>query len=243
MNEILKAKDLYRSYFEGGRELAVLKGLNLEVNEGEMVFLIGHSGVGKSTLLHLLGALDKPTAGKVRLDGADLYQLRERERAKLRNEKIGFVFQFYHLLPEFVAWENVVLPALIAVQSSSQAVLSACRSAQAGRRISVIKEKAVGILKEVGLGERVNHRPSQLSGGEEQRVAIARALINEPEIVFADEPTGNLDAENSRSIMQLIRELNKERKQTFVIATHQEGLAEKGDRLIRIVDGKAIEER
>lgn len=232
MGEILKAKDLCKSYLEGGRELAVLKSINLEVNKGEIVFIVGHSGVGKSTLLHLLGALDKPTAGESYLNGVNLYRLKDRERAKLRNEKIGFVFQFYHLLPEFSTWENVMLPALIAINSLSQA----------GRKIAVIKEKAVGMLKEVGLGERVNHRPGQLSGGEEQRVAIARALINEPEIVFADEPTGNLDAENSRLIMQLIRKLNERREQTFVIATHQEGLAEKGDRLIRIMEGKAIED-
>ncbi len=229
---ILKAKDLSKSYFEGGQELAVLKDINLEVRRGEIVFMIGHSGVGKSTLLHLLGALDRPTAGESYLKGVNLYQLKEQERAKLRNEKVGFVFQFYHLLPEFTAWENVMMPALIAINNP----------ARAGQRISGIKEKAVRMLAEVGLGDRVNHRPSQLSGGEDQRVAIARALINDPEIVFADEPTGNLDAENSRSIMRLIRGLNEKRKQTFVIATHQEKLAEKGDRLIRIVDGKAIEE-
>lgn len=231
MNEVLLVKGLYKSYLNGSRELPVLKGLDLTVRKGEIVFVIGHSGVGKSTLLHLLGALDKPTAGEVHLSGENLYQLKEQERAKLRNERIGFVFQFYHLLPEFFAWENVMMPALIAVKGPSQA----------SQRIGIIKEKAVRMLKEVGLGERVNHRPSQLSGGEEQRVAIARALINNPEIVFADEPTGNLDAENSRSIMELIRRLNERRKQTFVIATHQEGLAEKGDRLVRIVDGKAIE--
>lgn len=231
MRGILKAKGLCKSYWEGGRELAVLRDINLEVNKREMVFVLGHSGAGKSTLLHLLGALDKPTAGEVYLSGMSLYQLKEQERARLRNEKIGFVFQFYHLLPEFSAWENVLIPALVAIKGSSRT----------GQGKAIIKEKAVTMLKEVGLGERMNHRPSRLSGGEEQRVAIARALINDPEIVFADEPTGNLDAENSRSIMQLIRSLNERRKQTFVIATHQEELAEKGDRLIRIVEGKTIE--
>lgn len=233
MRKILEAKDLYKSYFEGGQELAVLRGINLEVDKGEMVFVMGPSGAGKSTLLHLLGALDKPTAGEVHLGGENLYQLKERERAKLRNEKVGFIFQFYYLLPEFSARENVLMPALIAAGSRSRA----------GQGSAAIKEKAMGMLKEVGLGERVNHRPSQLSGGEEQRVAIARALINDPEIVFADEPTGNLDEENGRSIMQLIRRLNERKKQTFVIATHQEGLAEKGDRLVRIVEGKTTEER
>jgi len=232
VREILKAKDICKSYFEAGRELTVLKGLNLEVNKGEIVFVVGHSGVGKSTLLHLLGALEKPTAGESYLNGVNLYKLKEQERAKLRNEKVGFVFQFYHLLPEFTAWENVMMPALITINNPDRA----------GQKTAVIKEKAIKMLEEVGLGERVNHRPSQLSGGEEQRVAIARALINDPEIVFADEPTGNLDTENSRSIMQLIRGLNRRRKQTFVIATHQEKLGESGDRMIRIVDGKAIEE-
>ncbi len=230
--KILKAKNLYKSYFEGERELAVLRGINLEVDKGEIVFVMGTSGAGKSTLLHLLGALDKPAAGEVHLNGVNLYQLKERERARLRNEKVGFVFQFYYLLPEFSAWENVFMPGLIAVGSRTRA----------GQRMAVIKEKALEMLREVGLGERGDHRPNQLSGGEEQRVAIARALINDPEIVFADEPTGNLDAENSRSIMQLIRKLNQERKQTFVIATHQEGLAEPGERLIRIVEGKVVEE-
>jgi len=229
---ILEAKNLYKSYFEADRELVVLKDLNLEVNKGEIVFIVGHSGVGKSTLLHLLGALEKPTAGESYIKGVNLYCLKEQERAKLRNEKVGFVFQFYHLLPEFTAWENVMMPALIAVNNSERA----------GRSTAVVKEKAIKLLEEVGLAERVNHRPSQLSGGEEQRVAIARALINDPEIVFADEPTGNLDAGNSRSIMQLIRELNRKRKQTFVIATHQEELVKSGDRLIRIVEGKAVEE-
>ena len=232
MRKILEAKDLYKSYFEGEREVAVLRGLNLEVDKGEMVFIMGPSGAGKSTLLHLLGALDKPTAGDVRLNRVNLYQLKERERAKLRNKKVGFVFQFYYLLPEFSAWENVLMPALIAAGSRPRG--------EAGS--AVIKEKAMGMLREVGLEERVNHRPSQLSGGEEQRVAIARALINDPEIVFADEPTGNLDEENSRSLMQLLRKLNERKKQTFVIATHQEGLAEKGERLIRIEEGKMVEE-
>ncbi len=227
MSEILEAKNLYKSYFDGGRELQVLRDLNLKINRGGITFMIGPSGVGKSTLLHLLGALDRPTAGEVRLDGVDLYGMSERERARLRSLKIGFVFQFYHLLPEFSAWENVMMPALISNKGQ--------RAADKGR--------ALGLLVEIGLRDRVNHRPSQLSGGESQRVAIARALINEPEIVLADEPTGNLDRGNSQVIMELIRELNEKRNQTFVIATHQEGLAQRGkDRLIRLANGEAIEE-
>ena len=229
---ILEAKGLSKSYRNGTRELPVLEGLDLTVGKGEMVFVVGYSGVGKSTLLHLLGALDKPTAGEVRLDGVDIYRLKDNERAKLRNEKVGFVFQFYHLLPGFSAWENVMMPMLIAVDNPSRV----------GRKTVALKKKAVRMLEEVGLGSRVNHRPNQLSGGEGQRVAVARALINDPDIVFADEPTGNLDVENSRSVMQLIRGLNEKRKQTFVIATHREELAGKGERLVRIVNGKALEE-
>lgn len=226
MSEILEAENLYKSYFDGGKELPVLRGLGLKIGRGEIAFVVGPSGAGKSTLLHLLGVLDRPTAGEVRLDGVDLHGLREKERARLRNLKIGFVFQFYHLLPEFSAWENVMMPALI----SNKGQRAKC------------KGRALELLKEIGLGDRVNHRPSQLSGGESQRVAIARALINEPEIVLADEPTGNLDSRSSHMIMELIRGLNEKRKQTFVIATHQEGLAQEGkEPVIRIVDGKAIE--
>jgi len=243
MRVILKARGLCKSHLNGSRELTVLKGLDLTVRKGEMVFVVGHSGVGKSTLLHLLGALDRPTAGEVRLDGMDIYRLKDKERARLRNEKIGFVFQFYHLLPGFSAWENVMMPMLIAVKSLPGRANRTQTGPSPGRRKSaVLKERAVNMLKEVGLGERLNHRPGQLSGGEGQRVAIARALINDPDIVLADEPTGNLDEANSRSIMQLIRRLNRRREQTVVIATHQEALAEKGDRLIRIINGKAVEE-
>ena len=227
MSEILEAKNLCKSYFDGGRELRVLRGVNLKINREEIAFVVGPSGAGKSTLLHLLGALDRPTAGEVRLDGVDLYGMREKERARLRSLKIGFVFQFYHLLPEFSAWENVLMPALISNRGQ--------RKRDKGRVLE--------LLKEIGLGDRVHHRPSQLSGGESQRVAIARALINEPEIVLADEPTGNLDKGSSQVIMELIRELNEKRRATFVIATHQEGLAQKGkDRVIRLADGEATEE-
>lgn len=227
MSEILEAKNLCKSYFDEGRELRVLQGVNLKIKRGEIAFMVGPSGVGKSTLLHLLGALDRPTAGEVRLNGIDVYRLRERERARLRSLKIGFVFQFYHLLPEFSAWENVMIPALISNKGQ--------RKRDKGR--------ALELLEEIGLRDRVHHRPSQLSGGESQRVAIARALINEPEIVLADEPTGNLDKGSSQVIMELIRELNEKRRQTFVIATHQEGLVQRGkERVIRLANGEAIEE-
>ncbi|MCK4261719.1 ABC transporter ATP-binding protein [bacterium] len=227
MSEILGAKNLCKSYFDGGRELRVLRGVNLKINKGEIAFVVGPSGVGKSTLLHLLGALDRPTAGEVRLNGIDVYGMRERERARLRCLKIGFVFQFYHLLPEFSAWENVLMPALISNK---------------GQRAAG-KVRALELLVEIGLRDRVHHRPSQLSGGESQRVAIARALINEPELILADEPTGNLDEGSSQVIMELIRELNEKRRQTFVIATHQEGLAQEGkERVIQLADGEAIEE-
>lgn len=183
--------------------------------------IMGPSGVGKSTLLHLIGGLDRPTAGEVLIDGADLFSLRDRELAIFRNNAIGFVFQFHHLLPEFTALENVMIPGMMH-----------------GRDFAVATEKAQNLLDEIGLGQRLNHKPSELSGGEQQRVAVARALINGPRLVLADEPTGNLDKQNSEALYDLILELNKKHGQTLIIVTHNELMATHAHRVIELEDGK-----
>lgn len=220
---MLEAKGLHKIYKIGASELHVLKGIDLEVKEGEAFAILGPSGAGKSTLLHLLGGLDSPTEGEVFVDGVNIYSISERERAKLRNKKIGFVFQFYHLLPEFDALENVALPLLI-------------RSENGNLRDS--RKKAIEILTAVGLSERLHHRPNQLSGGEQQRVAIARALINDPEILLCDEPTGNLDSETGKHILDLLWDLNQKRKMTMIIVTHEAEIAEKAGVVLHIKDGR-----
>ncbi len=217
---MLKAIDLSRSYKEGLKEVHALKGVSLEVKKGEILGIIGPSGAGKSTLLHLLGGLDIPTKGTVLLDGKDIYNMRDSARCRIRNRRMGFVFQFYHLLPEFSALENVMLPAMIGGQD---------------RR--AISQKAKNLLESVGLGPRIEHKPSELSGGEAQRVAIARSLMNDPDIVLCDEPTGNLDSEMSEGIYRLIFKLKNENDRTFVIATHHEEFIRKADRIVRIKDG------
>jgi lipoprotein releasing system ATP-binding protein len=220
---ILKAENLYKTYKDGKINLEVLKGIDLEVRKGEALCIIGPSGAGKSTLLHILGGLDEPSKGKVSFEGKGLYRIPEKERAKIRNKKIGFLFQFYHLLPEFSALENVILPALIDGISFSQ-----------------IKEKAKRLLRVVGLQMRMNHKPAQLSGGEQQRLAIARALINNPDIIFCDEPTGNLDSQCGEQIVQLLRKLNCEQDKTLVIVSHEAKIAKMANRIIHIRDGKLV---
>ena len=222
MSDLMDACRLHKVYIDGRCRLHVLKGIDLKIPKGKIAVVIGASGAGKSTLLHLLGGLDPPTEGEVLLDGVSLYGLNDSERAKVRCQRIGFVFQFYHLLPEFTALENVMLPALVA------------------RRARGVVAGARALLDSVGLGGRMDHRPDQLSGGEQQRVAIARALINDPDIVFCDEPTGNLDTKMSKLVCDLILRLNRERLQTFVIVSHDEGMAELGDEVYRIRDGRLI---
>lgn len=221
MSKILTTHQLCKTYMTGPQKVEVLKGIDLEVSAGEIVVIMGPSGVGKSTLLHLIGGLDRPTAGEVLIDGEDLFSLRDRELAVFRNNAIGFVFQFHHLLPEFTALENVMIPGMMH-----------------GRDFTVASEKAQNILDEIGLGQRLNHKPSELSGGEQQRVAVARALINGPRLVLADEPTGNLDKQNSKALYELILELNKKHGQTLIIVTHNELMATHAHRVIELEDGK-----
>lgn len=220
-NHIVKAEQVKKSYRMGKGELPVLKGITLEISYGEILAIVGPSGVGKSTLLHILGALDRPTSGKVEIDGVAAHELSEEKMAQFRNEKIGFVFQFHHLLPEFTALENVLMPALIS-----------------GKSIGHTKEKGEALLQSVGLKDRLHHRPNELSGGEQQRVAVARALMNNPKLILADEPSGNLDRESSEKLHDLLFHLCEEKKQSFVIVTHNEQLAARSHRTIKMFDGK-----
>lgn len=224
MNNLIRVVDLYKSYYDGVTELPVLKGVDLKVKKAEIVAIVGASGVGKSTLLHLLGGLDRPTEGTIFYEGEDIFALDDRELDRFRNEEIGFVFQFHHLLPEFTALENVAMPGLIARQTPD-----------------VAQNRAKELLEYVGLGERLEHRPSELSGGERQRVAIARALVNQPKAVLADEPTGNLDQKTSEAVHDLLWTLNDQFNQTFIIVTHNQTLAQRADRLIQLVDGQVFD--
>ncbi|HMQ79453.1 MAG TPA: ABC transporter ATP-binding protein [Ignavibacteria bacterium] len=217
----MKTTGLTKEYQVSKTEkLKVLKGIDTEIFEGEIVTIVGPSGAGKSTLLHIMGTLDKPSEGNVIFDGEDVFRLSSNDLARFRNTRIGFVFQFHHLLPEFSAIENVCLAAMIAGKTMKQA-----------------EPKAKELLTEVGLGSRLEHKPSELSGGEAQRVAIARALINSPKVILADEPTGNLDTKNSDEVMHLIFDLRKKYNQTFVIVTHNEKFAEMTDRTLKMIDG------
>ncbi|MYC77239.1 ABC transporter ATP-binding protein [Candidatus Poribacteria bacterium] len=220
---LIRVADLHKSYYDGESELPVLQGINLEIYMSELLAVVGASGVGKSTLLHIMGTLDRPTTGSVLYDEQDVFTLSDTELARFRNKEIGFVFQFHHLLPEFTALENVAMGALITSSNNK----------------TVYKE-AASLLDYVGLSERLSHYPSQLSGGERQRVAIARALINHPKVVLADEPTGNLDRRSSEAVLELLWDLNAKSGQTFVIVTHNQELAEQVDRVIQLVDGKVF---
>lgn len=226
---LLRIEDLHKSYYDGEAELPVLQGVDFAVHPSEMLAIVGASGVGKSTLLHIIGALDRPTAGNVFYDEQDIFTLPDKELARFRNERVGFVFQFHHLLPEFTALENVAMSAIIAR-----------RSGTAGDTRSVY-DSAQELLAYVGLSERLAHYPSQLSGGERQRVAIARALMNQPKVVLADEPTGNLDQRSSEAVLELLWNLNAQSGQTFIIVTHNQELAGRADRVVHLVEGKISE--
>ncbi|MBI1823645.1 MAG: ABC transporter ATP-binding protein [Nitrospirae bacterium] len=217
---LLEIKNLSKSFILNHREIEVLRGINLNVAKGEFLSIIGASGVGKSTFLHLLGALDSPTRGEILFEGTKLSQLGESSLAEFRNKQVGFVFQFHHLLPEFTALENAAMPGLIRGISKKESL-----------------QMAKKILEEVGLGHRTDHKPGELSGGEQQRVAVARALLLSPSLVLADEPTGNLDSRTSMEIFKLLRKLNQDKKITFILVTHNEKIAVQGDRLLEMVDG------
>ena len=220
---LIRIVDLHKSYYDGEAELRVLQGINLDVYKSELLAIVGASGVGKSTLLHIIGTLDRPTAGHVLYDEDDVFNLPDKDLAGFRNKEIGFVFQFHHLLPEFTALENVAMGALITTPNHK----------------TVYKE-AEALLDYVGLAERCLHYPSQLSGGERQRVAIARALINQPRVVLADEPTGNLDRRSSETVLELLWDLNAKSGQAFIIVTHNQELAQQVDRIVQLVDGKVV---
>ena len=223
LQPVLTAIDVHRTFRTAEAELHVLRGVYMEVKPAEMVAVTGVSGVGKSTLLHILGGLDRPTKGSARIGETELAAKSETELAHLRNEKVGFVFQFHYLLEDFTALENVMIPMLVSGKPHSDA-----------------RKRAEQLLEMVGLKDRRTHRPKQLSGGEQQRVAVARALANDTEIVMADEPSGNLDIETGRKLHELLFELNQTRKTTFLIATHNRELAAQCHRELEIVDGKAV---
>ncbi len=221
MKELIRVEQLYKSFGNGAKRVEVLKGIDLIFYQGESVAIVGASGAGKTTLLHILGTIDRPTSGKVYYEGKDIFTMGEKELAHFRNREIGFVFQFHHLLPEFNALENTMMPCLIQGISKKEAAL-----------------RAEAILTTVGLKERLTHKPGELSGGEQQRVAVARALVLEPKVLLADEPTGNLDTKTGEAIFTLLRELNREKGVTLIMVTHNLKLAGELPRQIHLVDGK-----
>jgi lipoprotein-releasing system ATP-binding protein len=222
---LLEARNLVKNFYDAGVEIQVLKGLSLSVRHGEQIAIIGQSGVGKSTLLHILGSLERPSAGNVTFQGLDLFSLEERALADFRNLRLGFVFQFHYLLADFSALENVMMPALIARMAEREA-----------------RARAVDILGLVGLGDKLHRRPAELSGGEQQRVAVARAVVLKPQLVLADEPTGNLDPSTADEVHELFHQLNRDLGITLIVATHNERLTQSMGRALRLKDGKLFDE-
>lgn len=218
---VLEAKDIYKSFNEGKNNVDVIKGLSLAIEHGEFVSIVGSSGSGKSTLLHILGGLDLPTQGSILLNGKRFDQLGEAERGFLRNEHLGFVYQFHHLLPEFTALENVAMPLMLRKNATFKEA----------------KQRAEYLLERVGLSNRLTHQPGELSGGERQRVALARALVTRPQLMLADEPTGNLDRNTATSIFELLADLRKEFNMAMLVVTHDEQLAKQADRVLHMQDG------
>ncbi|MGI9263811.1 MAG: lipoprotein-releasing ABC transporter ATP-binding protein LolD [Gammaproteobacteria bacterium] len=217
---VLECRSLNKSFFEGGRTLEVLRNIDLKIDAGDLVAIVGASGSGKTTLLQLLGGLDQPSSGEVAILGHDIRALNERQRGRLRNQSIGFVYQFHHLLPEFSALENVAMPLLVSRMSPQEA-----------------SERARELLDRVGLGDRLSHKPAQLSGGERQRAAVARALIAKPALVLADEPTGNLDGRTGDQVFELMLELNRELQTSLVVVTHDQVIASRMGRVLSLDDG------
>jgi lipoprotein-releasing system ATP-binding protein len=224
--ELIRVEKLYKSFMTDGKKVEVLKGIDLTVRRGEVINILGASGAGKSTLLYILGALDRPTSGTIVHDGIELFSMGDRDLAEFRNRRIGFVFQFHHLLPEFTAIENVMMPALIARMRPGEA-----------------RDRATSILDRLGLADRRDHKPGELSGGEQQRVAVARAVLLSPDVVLADEPTGNLDTKTGEEVHELLMELNREMGITMVIVTHNLKLAGKDGRSMILEDGRIKDDR
>lgn len=216
-NVWIKAEDVHRGYSVGKKRIEVLHGIDLEIRKGEKIFLCGPSGAGKTTLMYILAGLERPEAGKVWVDGVDLYAQSRRQQANIRNRRMAYIFQNYYLMPELTALENVMIPAMISGEDMT--------------------ERARVSLERVGLAKRIDHLPAELSGGEQQRVAIARALVNAPQIIFADEPTGNLDSRNGAQVMEMLMELTSEEETTLVVVTHDEALATNSDRTLIVKDG------
>ncbi|MEI8355271.1 MAG: ABC transporter ATP-binding protein [Deltaproteobacteria bacterium] len=221
MSSLLEVIDLHKSFGSGANRVDVLNGISLTVSRGDTIALVGASGAGKTTLLHIMGTLDRPGSGKILCNGKDIFQLNDAALASFRNRSIGFVFQFHHLLPEFSALENVMMPALIGGMEKKES-----------------KTLAEGLLGDVGLARRLTHKPGELSGGEQQRVAIARALILTPSLLLADEPTGNLDTKTSEEVHALLTRIQQQKEITLVIVTHNERLAARMDKTVRLVDGR-----
>jgi lipoprotein-releasing system ATP-binding protein len=224
-NVIISSNQLHKAYNDGASKIEVLKNINLSITHGERLAIIGPSGSGKSTLLHLLGGLDKPTQGEICINDVNWQNINEKQRCQLRNKKLGFIYQFHHLLPEFTALENVAMPLLLS-----------------GMIIAEAQQKAAAILDHVGLKLRVQHKPAQLSGGERQRVAIARALVHQPQCVLADEPTGNLDQSTAHKVFDLMLALNKEMNTALVIVTHDQQIANRMDKVLVLHEGMLVEQ-